>query len=321
MIRILLALTLLLGFNAILKAQADSAYVKIRTQTKTGFLVINDDYNNCIAFQESDSIRVPAKEIMLKVLSANFEDVELEVDLKPNETKKFGFYPKFLIDDSAKRSQSSYARCFWDANVIVLSDYDADIYFEDRLVGKQQVRLSLSDGDYETTSVTGNLSSRQKFNSSGNFQVIENFARPEKSTVYERSFFPGFAQFAKKENIKGASFLALSSALTVGSFFSTIRIAQKNSDYEELSVQYASARNPNRIVEIINESEQTLNEIDRQKKIRNYSLIGLGIVYALNIIDARRPPKAGFRSNKASINPYVDFDKDLIPKANLKIDF
>lgn len=100
------------------------------------------------------------------------------------------------------------------------------------------------------------------------------------------------------------------------------RVKQKSSDYEQLRLQYITTRDPNRILEIIQESEQTMDDIDRYKKIRNYSIIGLGVTYVLNLIDGRRPPEFGFRpNNRIKINPYIDFDKTLLPNANVKIDF
>lgn len=321
MIRFLLAILLLMAFNTILFAQADSAYVKIQTQTETGFLVIDNDYNNCIEFQEGVSIRVPAKKLSIKVLSRYFKDIEIQDTFEKNQTKKHVLYPKFLIKESDQQTQSSYPRCFWDSNVFLISDYDSDIYLEDKKIGVENVRLSLKDSTYEITSVIGNRSSTKKIKATDNFQVIENYVRPEKSTIYRRSLLPGFAQFSKNEKIKGSSFIALSSALTISTLFSNNRVNQESSNYEELRTEYNTSTNPSRLLEIIEESERALDDIDRFKKVRNYSLIGLGVIYTLNIIDGIKPPKIGFRSNKVKVNPYLDFDRSMVPKANLKIDF
>lgn len=151
---------------------------------------------------------------------------------------------------------------------------------------------------------------------------MENYIRHDKSTIYRRSLLPGYAQFSKREQLKGSLFATLSSGLVFSAIYNEHRVKQKSSDYEQLRLQYITTRDPNRILEIIQESEQTMDDIDRYKKIRNYSIIGLGVTYVLNLIDGRRPPEFGFRpNNRIKINPYIDFDKTLLPNANVKIDF
>ena len=319
--RLFLSILLFLAYSNVLFAQADSSFIKIKTQSENNFLVINNNYNNCIEFNSNDSIKVKSGSLSLKIISKFYADVTTNVSVEKNETEKIGTYTAFLVTDSQRKSRSSYVRCFWDSNVFIISDYDSDIYVEGEKIGVENVRLSLADSSYGTTSKIGNSSSKKTFKANSSFQVIENYVRPEKSTIYLRSLLPGFAQFTKNEKIKGSSFVALSSVLSFSALLFNERVNQENSNYEQLRTEYNTSSNPTRLLEIIEESDRTLDEIDRLKKIRNYSLIGLGVVYTLNIIDGIKPPEIGFRSNKVKINPYVDFDRSMVPNANLKIDF
>lgn len=322
MIRLFLSVSFLLIYATTLIAQSDSAFVKIELQGEDNFLVINNDFNNCIPFNSSDSIAVSKGIHSMKIISKFYQDINTSVQIEENETKELKLYPIFLEKDSERETRSSYARCFWDSNVFIISDYDSDLYFEGEKIGTETSRFMLPDGFYQTTATLGDISSTKKITVSDNFQVVENYIRHDKSTIYRRSLLPGYAQFSKREQLKGSLFATLSSGLVFSAIFNEHRVKQKNSDYEQLRLQYITTRDPNRILEIIEESEQTLDDIDRYKKIRNYSIIGLGVTYVLNLIDGRRAPEFGFRpNNRIKINPYIDFDKDLIPKTNVKIDF
>jgi hypothetical protein len=322
MIRLLLSVLFLLIYATTLVAQSDSAFVKIELQGDDNFLVINSDYNNCIPFNSSDSIAVSKGIHSLKIISKFYQDINTSVQIEENETKKLKLYPIFLEKDSERETRSSYARCFWDSNVFIISDYDSDLYFEGEKIVTETSRFMLPDGFYQTTATLGDISSTKKITVSDNFQVVENYIRHDKSTIYRRSLLPGYAQFSKREQLKGSLFATLSSGLVFSAIYNEHRVKQKSSDYEQLRLQYITTRDPNRILEIIQESEQTMDDIDRYKKIRNYSIIGLGVTYVLNLIDGRRPPEFGFRpNNRIKINPYIDFDKTLLPNANVKIDF
>lgn len=321
MIRLLLSALFLLISATTLVAQSGSSFVKIELQGEDNFLVFNNDFNNCIPFNSSDSIAVSKGILSLKIISKFYQDVNISVQIEENETKEFKIYPIFLEKDSERETRSSYAQCFWDSNVFIISDHDSDIYFEGEKIGVENSRLMLPDGSYKTTAALGDISSTKKITVSDNFQVVENYIRPEKSTIYLRSLVPGYAQFSKREQLRGGLFATLSSGLVFSAIFNEHRVRRESSEYELLRFQYAAASDPNRILEIIEESERTLDDIDRYKKIRNYSLVGLGLVYILNVVDGIRPPEIGFRSNRMKINPYIDFDKSLVPNANLKIDF
>lgn len=322
MTRLLLSALFLLISASTLVAQSDSAFVKIELPTEDNFLVINNDFNNCISFNSSDSIAVSKGILSLKIISKFYQDINTSVQIEENETKEIKLYPIFLETDSERETRSSYARCFWDSNIFIISDHDSDIYLEGEKIGAENSRLMLPDGYYKTTTALGDISLSKKITVSDNFQVVENYIRPKKSTIYLRSFLPGYAQFSKREQLKGSLFVTLSSGLVFSAIFNEHRVKRESSEYEQLRLQYITADDPNRILEIIEESEQTLNDIDRHKKIRNYSIIGLGVTYVLNLIDGRRPPEFGFRpNNRIKINPYIDFDKTLLPNANVKIDF
>ncbi len=322
MIRLLLPVLFLLISATTLIAQSDSAFVKIELQGEDNFLVIDNDFNNCIPFNSSDSIAVSKGIHSLKIISKFYQDINTSVQIEENETKELKLYPIFLEKDSERETRSSYARCFWGSNVFIISDHDSDLYFQDQKIGIENSRLMLPDGSYQTTAALGDLSSTKKITVSDNFQVVENYIRPKKSTIYLRSLLPGYAQFSKREQLKGGLFATLSSGLVFSAIFNEHRVKQKSSDYEQLRLQYITTHDPDRILEIIEESEQTLDDIDRYKKIRNYSIIGLGVTYVLNLIDGRRAPEFGFRpNNRIKINPYIDFDKTLLPNANVKIDF
>ncbi len=322
MIKIILTLLCIITFMSLeLQAQNDSSYVISNIKSDKGFVVIDDNFKNCIEIEKRDTLTVPANIKSMTFIQKDFKDITVNQALTAGDTTQNSVVSAFLSTNTDRKKYSSYARCFWDANIIVLTDYDSKIKINDQGFGSENIRLSLTKGSYILNIENGNTTLKKEFTVSDDLQIINSYLRPSKSQVFKRSFIPGYAQITKRENFKGFIFIGISSALTISTALSVINSEKEKNKYEDLRNEYRLSQDPNRILEIISESNQALDEIEKSDKIRNYSLLGLGLVYTLNIFDGIKPPKIGFRSDRLYVKPFVDFDKDLIPKANLKIDF
>lgn len=318
--KILITIVALLGFNTFVAAQIDSAFVVISTSAESGFLIIDDNYNSCIEFENGDKIKLKSGYQTAKVLSDGYNDISIRLNLEPNEEKSFDFAPKFLSSFSARKKYSTYYKCFWDANVIVLSDDDAETYLNGSLLKNPSVRLDLEPGEtFEVKSTLYSASYKQSFETSNELIVIKNYLRPLEQDVLRRSFIPGYAQITKHQPTKGYLIIGLISTFAVSSVYSQTKVSNSENEFRRLEDNYETSTDPNEILEIISASNKELDTIDTFKSVRNVSITALLATYIYNVIDGRREPKFGFRY--FSFDPYVEFDKSLLPKANIKIDF
>jgi hypothetical protein len=183
--KILIISVTLLCFNTIAIAQIDSAFVEINTSIESGFLVVNDNFNTCIEFKDGDRIKLSSGYQTIKVLSEGYSDDSYILDLDANEEKVLNFSPTFLTNFSDWKKKSTYYKCFWDANVIILSDDDAKTYLNGDLLENSSVRLNLdSNTEYEVTSTINSVSSKITFKASDEERTYGSKTAPLKRLKY-----------------------------------------------------------------------------------------------------------------------------------------
>ena len=114
-------------------------------------------------------------------------------------------------------------------------------------------------------------------------------------------------------------FGTVSAGLGAAFVYYNIQIISGTNEYRTIEQRYSTATEPAEILILIEKADMKRDKIESDKRKRNLSLLSFVAVYGLNIFDALKPPKLGFRHTPFDIDPYVDFDRDLIPKATIKI--
>ena len=262
---------------------------------------------------------VAAGKSTLKLVTKDFEDSQVRVNLDVNEEKPLTFNQKFITENSAKKELSTYPRCFWDANIIILTDSDSKVTFEGQDY-KSGVRFKTDPSNtVEASIVNDDFTRKLNFAATDELQVISNYYRPDRSLVLRRSFLPGYAQITKQQKLKGYLFGTVSAGLGAAFVYYNIQIISGTNEYRTIEQRYSTATDPAEILTLIEKADMKRDKIESDKRKRNLSLLSFVAVYGLNIFDALKPPKLGFRHTPFDIDPYVDFDRDLIPKATIKI--
>jgi hypothetical protein len=300
--------------------QSDSTYVTFKLSAPSAFLVIDEDYSNCIAIQNEDRLLIENGTVHFRILSKYYYDSTPVAVLEGNYEHSFIINQQKIEKLRRKADQSNFARCFWDSNVFVLSEQDAKVSIDGQKIAYSSFQTSLPKGTHKITTQIQNKQSTYVFDVHS-FNYIKNYIRPKRSTIYARSLVPGFSQITKGELIKGSVIAGAITLLGVNSIIYHHRMVIKKDHYQNLKMRYNKATDPNEILHLIEQSEQVLDDVSRYNKIRNIYLYGLGLAYLSNILDGIRPPKLGFRAGELQFNPYIDFDKNIIPKVNLNIDF
>lgn len=313
---------LLLAANiASAQKEPDSAYISITLQTADGgYLIIDDDFDNCLEFKNGQSIALVHGKRKLRIASKYNIDSYITLNLAKGESKPLKVASVTISDFEKHGGKSSYARCFWGTNTFIYSDADSEVWLESQLIPYNKTRFDLYPGTYSVTSKIGSTQKKVTFKTDGEFLIIRNYLRPERDLIYKRSLIPGYAQLTKMEKLKGYGFLTSISAAGLTALFYEYKFFQNNKDYELLQRQYSETDDPNQIFEIITLSEKKLEQMNRYERTRNISFAIFGVLYGLNVLDGIQKPKLGFRKGEIEINPYFDFDRSLVPQATIQID-
>lgn len=300
--------------------QSDSTRVILKFDETDSYLVINQDYSNCIPVNPNDEVVIESGKKILTIASKYHYDAVVNPTFRPGVTHTIMFSQREIKNLQKNAYQSSYAACKLKSNVFVFADHDASVNIEGQDLRKSSFRTTLENGSYRIITTVDGVSEVSEMTVNG-YTVFRNYVRPTRFELFKKSFIPGTAQFRKHEKLKGTLFISMLGGLTVSTIFSNFKLRQEKSDYEELRLEYQFATDPEEILTIADKADKTYDKILRLERIRNASIIAFSATYLLNILDGVTAPEFGLRKEKFKIKPFIDFDTHLIPKAKIEIDF
>ncbi len=309
---------LLIALDA--NAQTDSTRVILRFDEADSYLVINQDYSNCIPVNPKEEIMIESGKKNLTIASKYHSDAVVSPTLRPGVTHTVMFKQERIKNLNKNAHQSSYAACKLKSNVFFFADHDATVSINGQELDKTSFHTILNNGTYKVTTTVGGVKEVSEMNVNG-YTVFENYVRPTRMELFKESFIPGAAQFRKREKLKGALLISLMGGFAISTVFSNNKLSQKNSKYERLRLEYQFATDPREVLTIANKADKTYDQILKFERFRNASIIAFSATYLLNIIDGITAPKFGLTKDKINMKPFIDFDADLIPKAKIEIDF
>lgn len=302
-------------------AQQESSYLKYEIQSGNGFAVFDEDFNNCQKIDNKGIIPLSPKVRSVTIVQEDYRDFSFDINLNAGDTLNRSFDLLFLDSFKNRKKYSKYARCFWESNAIIVTDYDSKIKINGEEIATEIVRLNIPEGTYTLEIENGGYSASEKLKITKELKTFEKYLRPKKTNIYTRSLLPGYAQISKRQTQRGVLIAGLTTIFGASSLIYNSKISEENKNYEALRLEYRSASSTSRVLEIVEESEAKYDQIKDYQKKRRISLIGFVSVYLINIVDGIQPPKLGFREGKFEFNPYIEVDKTLIPKAKLEVRF
>ena len=314
-----IAIILALPNFGLAQSNPDSATIKFNLSLDEGYLILNEDFSNCIEIKNGAEISVPAGYTKIRFAAKYFHDSITGMQLAKGEKKELTLSSRVLKSQSRDANKSSFARCYWDTNVFIFSDKDSKISVNGKQIGEHSTRLVLEEGLYRTTAESDDIKVLNSFRVDNSLLIVRNYVRPKRIDVYKKVLVPGYAQIAKRQYLKSTFFITGAAVFGASALIFDNKINLGNKEYDLLRTKYRQATDPNEVLYIISQSEKKMDQLHDYERARKISLIGLVTVYGLNIIDGFIPPKSGFRTTKFEFNPYVDFDKSLVPTATLKI--
>lgn len=301
---ILVSLVFIFTFSDNIIAQTRTGHIKFKINTDSAYVVIGNDYFTAQKVASGDTIKLNRGVRLLKLFTPYAKSGSLYTMVYADSVvtlnhifKKGNLTPEDLSDNIA-------ARYHYDANVMVLTDDDSDIYYKGSYLGtgfaafnapEEIGQIEVKNPDFGTSKRTIAVKERQ-------INYVEEYNRPLKSFSKVYSFLPGASQLYKRQYEKSAA-LGLSNvalitfaALKNAAYKDELDLFNKyNEDYQNASTEQDALR----LGDIAEEQQDVVSKLDNQRRFLFLSAL---VLYAYNIYD-------GFTSKPAG--GYLRKDKDL----------
>lgn len=292
----------------------------------SALVILNNQYRDAFYVYKGDTVNVKTGETSIKI--SVMHDYLFEKVLTVIEDSLFIINHDFQFLPLTKKvlNGNFAARRYFNANLLVITDEDSDIYLNEELVGKEFVYLNAPTGNnlvqarnsttYQSLYVKNSV---QITNSDFSFRIIERHIKPLESTSKTLSFLPGFSQAYKYQGTK-----ALFIRASLGTLFAALsalevkyRIDKK--EYDDLLFEYRTTKNSSNATnlgDILETKDDNLKTLARYRNISLFTLIG---TYVYNIADGLiSKPKSGFRQKKP-YSFYLDTDSQNNLSMNIKV--
>lgn len=302
-----------------LAGDADSTYGYLKVfsnTTESFFIVIDNDFDNPARLFSGDSVKVSTGLSHFRFVRRNVMDQTLTKQINVDETIVWQVVSPVLELKSEIARLSSYPRLYWGFPVMVVTDTDAVITFNG--VETEEFYVGLDSGQSGMVGVTYNGFNRppKLITASGNlqnsFDVHYLYIKPYRGTAMRYALLPGAAQFYKRQNERGVIFSVLGTTSFVYFYRSLTEYNKQYDRYKELHHAYIITRSYQSSHRFGDLADQAYRKARKRAVTRNIAFGVFSAIYALNMIDAYKPPQTGFRVKRFEFDPILETDGILI---------
>lgn len=298
----------LLILSTPLLAQTPTGFLKFEFNTDSAYVVPGNDLFNAIKLASGDSLELDAG-IRFISLQTHFDKSQyLYIQVFSDSTVTYTYSFKKNNLSPATITNNIAARYYYDANVMVVSDEDSEIFYNGEYKGTGFAKFNTfgNIGELEIKNPDFGRAKRRLNVPGQQISFIKNDLRPVKSISRFYSIFPGASQLYKRQHLK--AFLYGASAVTL---FTYARI--KSLDYQkELDVfykyqeNYDNATTEQEALRLGDLAESQHNRVQSLDNHRRFSLLSGLLIYGYNIYDAfTSTPKGGYAKNDKTLEFYL----------------
>lgn len=281
-------------------------YLKFDLNVDSAVVIINNEYFEPYKISSGDSIKLNAGRNLVNISYAFDAMYEQYIDILPNQTlvikQKFGTY---ISAQSINANSAAYYH--YNADLIVLTDYDSEIYVNGEYAGTAFAKL-LIDAPRAIITIKNPLYGTKQHNVNmrhSRVNVLERYNRPTAGNALKLSAIPGAAQFYKKDYLKSGLFALSTFAVAKVVWDLSINYDDEYRMFKGFEHRYREAQTETDAVYWADLANRQLDTVQRIGNLRT-ALIGVGIlIYAYNIFDAiKTEPRGGFQKRN-SLNVYL----------------
>ncbi len=298
-------------------------YVRFEVEPDTAYLYIDTNFDDPLLITNGTEIKLTVGFHRLLIFGKTIPDRRFRIEVKEDRFQNVIVnFPVRRLDDSY---YSTYAALKWQANLMVFSDEDTFISISETEYRSQGfLKVKLPGGVYRIRfeSISGSL--RELFVEINTHQLttVEEHLKPLKGNSIAGGVIPGISQLYKKQRIKALSIISIIGLSAGLAIHYNQRIGTGSNEFDRILTNYRQANSEQEVVELGNRLDRLSDEIKSLETKRNVALTSAILFYVVNIVDAFRPPEAGF-ANKNTFNPYRAFSFDIqknyaVAKINLR---
>lgn len=287
-----------------------TGYLKILTNVDSFYVLLNRNFKVGHKLRRGDSLQLPVGSHKIILTSRNAFDHAFVVDITAKTTKVYRVNINPVEASQAYLRNSAYPRLRLQANLLVLTDEDSDIYIGKKKVGRGQFKIDTSAGAYKITT-------RHKFAGAASRKVdvylnrlefVELYNKPRRSTANALTIFPGARQLYQNEKFKGLVLSGLFFSGSILAYHEHRDFNKKNSDYLFTRQLYRAATDEKTAIRLAQETQEKYDLAKQTADRRNIFLYVTTAVYALNLGDAFGAPRGGYRDKRPVMSPFSTND-------------
>lgn len=289
-------------------AQDPTGFVKFQFNTDSAYVVQGTSYFDLYKVASEDSLQLNVGTQILKLFTPADKSGSIYVRIFKDSTITLThtFNTGKITPESIDNNVA--ARYYYDANVMVVSDEDSEIYFNGEYQGTGFAKFNTLGnlGELEIKNPDFGQTKRRLNVPDQSLNFIRNDLRPIKSVSRFYSIFPGGSQLYKKQHLKAALF----SASTVALFtYAGIKSSEYNKEldvFNEYQEKYDNAATEQDALRLGDLTESHQNKVQRLDNQRKYLLLTGLLIYGYNIYDAFiSTPAGGYAKNDKNLEFYL----------------
>ncbi|MEX0610278.1 MAG: DUF5683 domain-containing protein [Balneolaceae bacterium] len=291
-----------------------TGYLKFNLNVDSAYVVVNNNYFEWQKVASGDSIKLLAMRNYI-TLSTPF-DSPLRTGVYIPEDTTFTLSYNFSSENvsNANIQENLAARFHFDANVMVLSDEDSEIYYKGDYKGtgfakfnapEELAYLEIKNPDFGTTRKRLNIRERR-------INFVEDYTRPSRAGAYSVAVIPGASQFYKRQNLKGTLISVTSATLFTFTLHKYSQYRKEFQNFLDYKVNYLKAQTEAAALKWGDLAEEQKVKVQRLDNQRRFLMLSSILLYGFNIYDAlSNQPKGGYQKKEKDLKFYLSQEEVL----------
>lgn len=280
------------------------SYVRFDAVPDSFLVVVDGVWDAPRTLGRGDSLALPAGPHALVVAARYRVDVERRVEVEPGRTAEVAVWTGGgRVDYATYIAGSSYPVLVSGYNVRVFTDEGSTIYVDGEARGTREARFALPPGRHyvEVRHAHAGRAGHAVVVLDGppRLQSVDLFAKPARWVARALTVVPGAAQWYKNERVKGAGLLTVGGLLVGSALWSHARQQRAARDYALAHDAYAAARTEREALRLGDAMAHHHEEAHSAHRLRLALSTAYAGLTALNVFDALRAPKGGYRSGRS----------------------
>lgn len=298
-------------------------YLKIVTNVDSVFARIDRNFKTCRKMRSGDSLRLTVGEYKFVVSTKLAHDHYFNIEIAPDTTLIYRIDLKSAKSYQTYIQNSAYPRFYWNANLLILTDNDSEVFIGNKRFGRGEVKIDTLAGAYEITTrhrYAGTTHKKVKLYAT-RLEVAEMYNKPLRASAYSLAILPGAKQFYQNEKLKGIAIFGLFATGAILSYNHHREFRKENQAYLSARYRYLHARSEDEAIKFAPEAQTRFDQTKLIANWRNAFVCATAGIYVLNLFDALSSPRGGYRDMKRYRARVVPFSVKEMPGLHLSFHF